>query len=149
MDHTTFTIANPLAGTIRESEEIIARIDDTATELEAAIANERLWHGHYRDALDNYEMAETEELYEVIILATGKEGPLGGLATSSKAYEIALNNLKNGLRRGKLSDLWQAVDRLKRSYEMAQVELQQVETRFKALRTIAEIKAQVLRASLI
>lgn len=145
-----YQVANPLQSTINDAEQIIARVDDIAAELETCIAAERKWLGHYRDALENYEHAELEALAEVVTMAAvAKEGPLGGIAASSKAYDIILNNLKNQLRRNQLAELWRTVDNLKRSYEIAQVELAQVETRFKALRTVAEVKTQVLRASTI
>lgn len=144
-----FQVMNPLAKTIDEGEAIISQLTEVSELLESAIADERIWHGHYRDALDNYEVAETEELAEVIVMAQQKEGPLGGIAATSKAYDIALSNLKNNLRKGILAHLWQTVERIRKSYEMSQVELQQAETRFNALRKIADVKTQVLRASTI
>lgn len=144
-----FRISNPLQATIDDAERIIAQLNEVSEVLEEAIANERLWHGHYHDALSNYEMAETEKLSDVVILATAKEGPLGGIPVSGKGYDIALNGLRIQMRRGELKDLWQTVDRLKKSYEMAQVELEQTQTRFKALLRIAELKTNVLRASTI
>jgi hypothetical protein len=140
---------NPLAATINEGEEIIARLNETSEQLEACIADERSWHTRCKDALDAYEVAETEELAEVVIMAHQKEGPLGGIAVSGKGYDIVLTKLKNDLRKGKLAHLWASAERIRRSYEMSQVELAQVEARFKALRIAAEVKTQVLRASTI
>jgi len=144
-----FQVLNPLNQTIDEAERIIAQLQDVSEELENAIATRDQWFSRHKDALDNYEVAETEELYEVVILAQQKEGPLGGIPVSGKGYEIALTKLKNDLRKGILAQLWQSVANVRRSYEMSQVELQQVETRFNALRKIADVKTQVLRASTI
>lgn len=144
-----FQVMNPLANTIRESETIIEQLQMVSEELENSIAQEREAHGRYRDALDTYEMAEIEELYEVVILAQQKEGPLGGIPVSGEGYKIALTHLKNNLRKGKLASLWQIADRYRRGYEMAQANLEQTQTRFKALCKVVELKANVLRAATI
>lgn len=148
-NYPNFTIQNPLNATIEDAESIIAQLRTASDELEAAIADERQWHSNYRDALEAYETAETEELAEVVVMAQQKEGPLGGIATTSKAYDIALTKLKNELRKGILAHLWSKAERIRRSYEQSQVELQQAETRFTALRKICDVKTQVLRASTI
>lgn len=145
--YPSFTIQNPLNATIEDAESIIAQLRVASDTLEAAIADERQWHTNYRDALDAYESAETEELAEVVVMAQQKEGPLGGIAATSKAYDIALTKLKNDLRKGILAHLWGKADRIRRSYEQSQIELQQAESRFKALRVVAEVKTQILRAS--
>lgn len=147
--YPNFTIQNPLNATIEDAESIIAQLRTASDALEAAIADERQWHSNYRDALDSYETAETEELAEVVVMAQQKEGPLGGIAATSKAYDIALTKLKNELRKGILAHLWSKAERIRRSYEQSQVELQQAETRFTALRKICDVKTQVLRASTI
>lgn len=144
-----FSIANPLADTIREGEDIIAQLRDACDDVQEAIAEERQWYEAYRKLQDQYEAAETEELAEIIVMAQQKEGPLGGIAATSKAYDICLTNLKNSLRRGVLAHLWDKAENARRSYEQAQIVLSQAEARFKAMRVIAEIKTQVLRASTI
>lgn len=147
MSEFTYAIRNPLQSTIDDAERIISQLHEVSEVLEEAIANERLWYGHYHDALSNYEMAESEKLADIIILASVKEGPLAGIPVSGKGYDIVLTDIKNGMRRGELADLWQSVDRLKKSYEMAQIELEQTQARFKALLRVAELKNNVLRAS--
>lgn len=144
-----FEVMNPLKTTIREGEDIIAQLLVASDTLESAIADERQWQTNYREALDAYESAETEELAEVVVMAQQKEGPLGGIAATSKAYDIALTKLKNDLRKGILAHLWSKAERIRRSYEQSQIELEQAQTRFNALRKIADIKTQVLRASTI
>lgn len=144
---TQFQVANPLAETIREGEEIIAHIQAASVELEEAIQHEREENSYYRDALENYEVAETDELSECVIMAQNKEGPLGGIATTSKAYDIALTKLKNDLRLGVLANLWIKAESHRRDHERAKVELEQAQTRFVALRKVADLKTQVLRAS--
>lgn len=144
-----FRIANPLARVIEEGESIIAQLNEVSAQLEASIADRDAWHSRCKEALDNYEMAETDALSEAIIMAQAKEGPLANIAVSSKAFDIAMSKLKNDLRRGYLAQQWQSAERVRRSYEMAQVELQQTETRFNALRKVAELKTQILRASTI
>lgn len=144
-----FQVMNPLATTIREGETIIEQLQIVSEELENGIAQEREAHGRYRDALETYEMAEIEELYDAVILAQQKEGPLGGIPVSGEGHKIALTKIKNDLRKGKLASLWQIADRYRRAYEMAQANLEQTQTRFAALRKVAELKANVLRAATI
>lgn len=144
-----FTIQNPLAETIADAESIIAQLDEAATVLNASIADERTWLSRYRDALDNYEVAETEQLYEVVIMAQQKEGPLGGIPVSGKGYDIALTKLKNDLRKGDLRNLWNEAEAYRRNYGLSQADLEKAQTRFNALRKIADVKTQVLRASTI
>lgn len=144
-----FQVVNPLAETIREGEDIIAQMQVASVELEEAIQRRAEIFGRYRDALENYEVAETDELAEVVVMAQQKEGPLGGIATTSKAYDIALTKLKNDLRKGIFAELWGIADRYRRAHDQAQVELEQAQTRFNALRKIADVKTQVLRASTI
>lgn len=144
-----FQVINPLAETIEDAESIILDIQDAAGNLNEAIRFEREAQTRYKDALDNYEMAENDELAESIVLATQKEGPLGGIATTSKAYDIALTKLKNDLRRGALLQMWSDLDRYRRALDEAKSNLAQAETRFAALRRICDVKAMVLRASTI
>jgi hypothetical protein len=146
---TQFQVMNPLNRTIEEGENIIAQMQDASDALEDAIQREREARSRYKDALDAYETAETEELAEAVIMGQQKEGPLGGIAVSGKGYDIVLTKLKNDLRGGVLKHLWVEADRYRRGYELNQVELTQAETRFNALRKIADVKTQVLRASCI
>ncbi|MCC6457848.1 MAG: hypothetical protein IT328_23025 [Caldilineaceae bacterium] len=148
-DTPTFQVMNPLAKTIEEGEEIIEQIRTISDRLEACIADERTWYGHMKDAEAAYEAAELEELADALVLAQAKEGPLAGVAATSKAFDILLNNLKNKLRTGKLAREWQTFDRIRRSYDNSQIDLRQTETQFNALRKIADVKTQTLRASTI
>lgn len=144
-----FRIRNPLQATIDDAERIIAQLHEVSEVLEEAIANERLWYGHYHDALESYELREIDALSEAIIMAQAKEGPLSGLATSSEAYKIALAKLKNDLRLGYLSAEWKAAQNVRRRWENAQIQLEQTQARFKALLKIVELKTGILRASTI
>jgi hypothetical protein len=144
-----FRVMNPLQTTIEEGEEIIARLSDAAARVERAISDEREWYTRCKDAETAYEVAETDALADIIIMAQQKEGPLAGVAATSKAYDILLSNLKNQLRSGKLAASWQAVERMRRQYDAAKTELEQAQTIFTSMRKVADIKTQVLRASTI
>jgi hypothetical protein len=144
-----FAIVNPLADTIREGEEIIEQLQEAADNLTEAIRIERDARARFKDAQDHYDMAEYDAIAESVIMGQSKEGPLAGIAVSGKGYDIVLTKLKNDLKRGDLFPLANDLDRYRRSYELAQVQLAQAETRFNALRKIAEIKANVLRAATI
>lgn len=145
---TTFVL--PLEREIEEAKNIECRTLNAFDELNEALADERKWYSALRDALDNYDVAETEELAETVLLAKEKEGILGGLAATSKAYDIVLSNLKNGLRKkgtGKLCRLWLAVENVRRSHEQAEVRLEQAQNRFTGLRGVCQLTAERLHAS--
>lgn len=144
-----FQVVNPLAETIREGEEVIFQLQEVADNLNEAIRLEREARSRYKDAQDAYDMAETEELAEVVHMAQNKQGPLAGIPVSGKGYDIALTKLKNDLKHGILQRQFVEADRYRRAHERAQTELQQAENRFNALRKIADVKANVLRASTI
>lgn len=148
-DQFTYAIRNPLQSTIDDAERIIAQLNEVSEILEETIADERTWSSRYRDALESYELREIDALSEAIIMAQAKEGPLANLATSSEAYKIALAKLKNDLRLGYLSAEWKAAQNVRRSWENAQLQLEQVQSRFKALLKIVELKTGILRASTI
>lgn len=150
MNSTThFQVVNPLAETIRESEEIIFQLQKAADNLNEAIRLERQAYKHYNDAEETYEMAEYDKLSEVVMMAQQKEGPLAGIAVSGKGYDIALTKLKNDLRRGVLQESYIDLDIYRRAYEARKSDLEQAQTTFNALRKIADVKTQVLRASTI
>lgn len=151
MNPIHYTVANPLATTINDAENIIAQLRTASDELAYAIAEAATWQSRCREAQDLYDAAETEHLAEVILLAQVKEGPLAGIATSSKAYDLVLTNLKNSLRHpsGQLATLWRNVDTVRRNTDSAKVQLEQAQTRFTALRRVAELKANILKASTI
>lgn len=143
----TYIVANPLAESIAEGDALIERIQIAADDLAARIAEERGWFAKLREAESTYEMTETEALAEIVILATTKDGPLGGVAATSKAYDLLLANQRNQLRTGRLQRLWQSLEYVRRNYEQAQVAMRQAETNFAALRKAVELKASTLRAA--
>lgn len=144
-----FQVVNPLAESIREGEDIIYQLQEAADNLSEAIRIEREARSRCKDAQDTYDMAENEQLAEIVVQAIAKDGPLGGIPVSGKGYEIVLTKIRNDLKRGTLFDQANNLDIYRRAYESAQVELAQCETRFNALRKMAEVKANVLRASSI
>lgn len=146
-DTPTFAVMNPLAETISEGESIIERIRIASDHLQTCIADERAWYANVKEAEATYEMAETEALAEIVTLAQLKEGPLGGVAATSKAYDILLTNCKNQLRTGKLQRQWQSLERIRRSYELSQIDLRQAETQFATFQKAVELKAAILRAA--
>lgn len=144
-----FNIQNPLAKTIAESEEIIARLAEASQRLEAAMADEQLFAGRVKGAKQAYEDAEYEHLSEVVVAGAVKEGVLAGIAQSSKSHDIVCNGIRAELRRTKLEYAWQNLEHLRQSYEAAQSERQQAETLFSALRNAAKLKAAILQAAVV
>lgn len=145
----TFEVINPLRTTVDEAEDILAQMQEVSDALCDAIRLERDAYARYKVAQDFYDDEENEALYEVIVLAQAKDGPLGGIASTSKSYDIALTKLKKDMRKGNLRELWIDVDRYRGAHEAAKNELTQCEVRFTALRKIVDLKTQVLRAATI
>lgn len=148
-DATTFQVMNPLAETIRDAENIVGQLCSAAEELETFIADERTWFARLREAQDAYESLENEIVSEAVIAAQLKEGPLAGIAASSKAYDIVLMRVRLEARNGSLAAQWKVVNERRRSYEAAQIDLMRAEARMKAFLRIAELKNGILRASTI
>lgn len=149
METTQFTVMNPLLATIEEAKRINAQVEEASDELMACIADERTWFARLKEAQETYDMMENEIVGEAIIAAQIKEGPLAGLATSSKAYDAVLSRIKTDARNGALSKQWAALGNTRRSYEASQIDLQRAEVRFKALMRMAELMGNILRASSI
>lgn len=144
-----FQVMNPLMNVISEAEQIIAQLDSASEELEACIADERTWFSRLREAQDAYDSLENEIVADVVIAALIKEGPLAGIPVSGKGQDVVLTKVKNDARNGSLKEQWKVLNERRKSYEAAQIDLMRAEARFKAMRTIAEVKTQVLRASTI
>jgi hypothetical protein len=144
-----FTVTNPLAESIREGEDMINLVMSQAARLEDAIRYEGDASRAARLLTDDYDAAETEAMSEVIIMAAAKEGPLAGIAMSSKAFDIALNNQRAQLRRGKLADLWANVEDARMEHERAKTRLAEADAAFKAARVVCDLKSNILRAACI
>lgn len=135
---------NPYIDQIGEAKEMLGRLTDAVQELNDALSYERTVYSRMKDMQEIYECAETEAIVEAVALAALKEGPLAGLATTSKAYDLAIANLKNGLKTGSLAHLYEDLRRLKVEYEGASLRKQQAENTFTALRKASEIMAGLL-----
>jgi hypothetical protein len=149
METAQFTVMNPLLASIEEAKRITAQLDEASEELQSCITDERTWFSRLKEAQDTYEMMENEIVGEVVIAAQLKEGPLANIATTSKAYDIALSRVKTEARNGALNKQWTALSNVRRGYEAAQIDLARAETRFKALMRMAELMNGILRASSI
>ena len=142
------TIANPLADTIADGKRIIDQLRDASDRLQQAIRDERQTYGSLQEMRDLYDGAEAEYLTEAVVeAASAKTGPLGGIATTSKAYDIALTNVKTKLRAGLLADMWADLDTRRLQYETAQIERQQAEVQFSGLKHVADLMTAILRAA--
>lgn len=142
----TIYAANPMTQTIDEAENIIVQLNSEANRLAETIAYEQTVHGLLKSAQDGLDAAESEAITEAVMLAQNKEGPLAGIATTSKAYDHALKTLVAKHRQNGLGHMYEEVQRLEIEYANAKIDRQQAETRFSALKRVAELKAQILRA---
>lgn len=142
---TAYT-TNPLAQAIEESEEVIDSLRKAADRLSHAIQMAAVAKARAQDAKESLSAAEAELVYEAQMLAQAKEGPLAGLATSSKGYSYALDKLLSEARQAGLSGLYNEANRYAIEADRAAIELQQAQTMFSALKHIADLKGSILRA---
>lgn len=140
---TTYT-TNPLNTTIGEAEELITNLHDAARRLQNAIQLERVARARAQDAKETLSASEAELIHEATLLAQAKEGPLSGIATTSKAYGYAIEKLLSEARQTNLSALYHDANRLAIEADNAAIELEQAKVQFSACKHVADLKAAIL-----
>jgi len=137
-----------LADQITEAETLLANLDAASKWLQQATGNVAAAYAALRTVEQSYTDAENEYSGEAVVQAVAdKSGPLGGIATTSKAYDIALGALRAKLRNEDLADMAADLDARRTQYEAAQAEQRQAETEFSAARHAADLRAAMLRAA--
>lgn len=137
---------NPMTQTIDEAENIIVQLNSEANRLAETITYEQTVYGLLKTAQEGLESAESEMITEAVMLAQNKEGPLAGIATTSKAYDHALKTLVAQHRRDGLAHLHAEVQKLEIEHINAKIDRQQAEAHFSAIKRVAELKTAILRA---
>lgn len=139
---------NPLAASVAEAETLLAELLTAAKTL--AEANES--HSRAKTAadaaLETLVAAETELAVVAELQAQAGEGPLAGLAKTSKAYNVALAKLVNDARAGELAELHANVQRLAVVADEAAIAASRAATLYSGYRHASDLKAAILKASI-
>lgn len=134
--------------TIHEGENIINALIAAAAELAAAIETETVVRRMLKEAEVDMSSAESEIIAEATVEAQAKEGPLAGIAVTSKAYSHALEVLLSKHRNNghELGAIWQQVQRLRNDADNASIAREQAAVKFSATKHAADLKAAIIRA---
>ena len=129
--------------TIKEGEDIITALHNAAAELCTAIESDVTIRRMLKEAENDLASLEAEIVTDANIEAQGKEGPLAGIATTSKAYSYALDNLLSTHRNGSAG---RQVQDLRIQADNASIAAQQAQVKFSAVKHAADLKAAIIRA---
>lgn len=141
--------SNPFGVVIDDAENILTALGSAARRLEAAIENEAIARAQARDAAETLAAAVDEAVLVEVMLAQSKEGPLAGIATTSDAYKVAFRARVQAHTTGpELAHLHGDANRLRIAADNAKIELDQAQVQFAACKHAADLKAQILRASI-
>ena len=103
-----------------------------------------------KDAAEALDAAVNEALMTDILLAdTAKEGPLAGIAKTSKAYDIALSARRTMLCTADLAHLFADAARLRTDADNARMALDKAQIQFSGIKHACDLKAMILRASVL
>ena len=143
-------ILNPLNPTLDEAEQLLVELRQAADRLTDAVELEAVARARAKDAADNLESAVSEILLTDILLAeTAKEGALAGIAKTSKAYDVAMSARRAALCSGQLAHLYADAARLRGEGDSARMALDTAQARFSAVKHACDLKAMILRASVL
>lgn len=138
--------ANPLLQTISAGEDLLVSLDNAARRLERAIADDAIAKAAASDAKESLGAQEAEYVVELTTLADAGEGPLQGIAKTSKAYAYALDNALAVARRNGngLSEHARNAERAAVNAMNASIALQQAQAQFRACIAAAELRTAIL-----
>ncbi|MBX3050794.1 MAG: hypothetical protein KF753_04930 [Caldilineaceae bacterium] len=129
---------------ITEGEDIITALHTATAELCDAIESDVTIRRMLKEAEADLSAAESEIVAEANIEAQNKEGPLAGIATTSKAYAYALENLLSNYHTTNSNKV--AIRRLQTDADNASIAREQAQVKFSAVKHAADLKAAIIRA---
>ena len=143
-------ILNPLNPTLDEAEQLLEELRRAADRLTDALEMEAVARARAKDAAETLDAAVNDVLLSDILLAdTMKEGALAGIAKTSKAYDIAVSARRAALCSGQLAHLYTDAARLRTDADSAGIALARAQTQFSAVKHACDLKAMILRASVL
>lgn len=137
--------ANPLYRSIQAGEDLLVVLEEKAVELSDAIEACNVSVQRLMLARETLTTAEADVVMEAEI--AGADGPLAGIAKTSKAYGYALTKLLADAHDGPIAGIWTDVKRAEIQAENDKIRLEQAQIHFRYARVAAELRAAMLRAS--
>ena len=137
---------HPLKETIDNAEEILLSLQNQAMDVQARIKNEADAALRAREAEDILKRGEDEVKLEAMMAGKAKQGPLGGVATSSKAYTAILEGLVTEARSSTLKREYDAFCEARGRVEGCRTSLEMSRIYYSALRNMAALKSSILNA---
>ena len=139
-------VQNPLNPTIEEAEDLIDALKASVDRLERAISTESVMRARAKDAEESLSVDIDEVLLGEIML---KEGAFS-LAPSSDAYKLAMKARAASLRTSEqFAGQYIAAKRARTEADNARSELDQAQAAFSAVKHASDLKAMILRASVM
>lgn len=136
--------ANPLLAAIEAGEDLLVSLDNAVRRLERAIAADAIAKAAATDAKETLAAQEAETVVELAALADAGEGPLTGIARTSKAWQYALDKALADARRGELRQAAAIADQASVTAMNANIELQAAQTQFRGCLAAAELRTAIL-----
>lgn len=137
---------NPLNPLIDEAEDILGALKSAVDRLEQAINTESIMRARAKDAEESLNVDIDEALMGEIVL---KEGTFS-LAPSSDAYKLAMKVRAASLRTSEqFAGQYIAAKRARTEADNARSEMEQAQAAFSAVKHAADLKAMILRASVL
>ncbi|MCL4833253.1 MAG: hypothetical protein KJZ86_12470 [Caldilineaceae bacterium] len=145
-----FTIlpANLLRQSLGEAEDILSQLLTAAQALADADENHTRAKSAANAVAETLAAAEVELIVAAETQAQAGDGPLAGLAKTSKAYTAALAKLINDAHAGELAELHANVRGLSVVAEEATIAADRARTLYSSYRHASDLKAAILKASL-
>lgn len=131
--------ATPFAALVNDAIEIRDNLLQSADDLAYALDREQQTRRTAKEMREAYESAETELAAEAYVMATGKN------AETRKAEVEAVKAAAQ--RTGGLAKLWSMRNAAEADADEARSAREQMEARYKALRSAAELTAAILNVS--
>lgn len=136
--------SNPLLDTISASEELLVSLDNAARRLERAIADDTITKAAAADARESLAQQEAEYVVELTVEAEAGQGPLAGIARTSKSWQYALDKALADVRRDGLRDYAATADKAAVNAMNTSIALQQAQAQFRACLAAAELRTAIL-----
>lgn len=138
---------HPLMQYLKDAEKTMADLQDVQGRMQLALHDSTVTKTALKDAEDALKEAEATVVAELTMAAMAKQGPLAGVATSSKAYASIVDAELVKARAGNLSRLDIAVKRATAAAEQCSIELAQAQAQFSAVRHMADLQSAMLNAA--
>lgn len=130
----------PYANLIADGESLLSAMHAITEDYCAALDKEAHLASLLGDADRAVDVAEANAV--VLAVAAGKDGPLGSVAATSKAYGYAVTDLL--AKDADAADAREALRSIKMALADAELQRKQAEARFSAVRYAARLKTEIL-----